>query len=221
MRRTGVVVIALFAGCGGGGGATGGGGGTASGGSSGAGGAGGEGLSGLSDAAVADANGGTLAAPDANPISPDGPASVVHDAGIPLDTAAAPLDAVAGADALATCGQAGTACAATAAGCCAGNACVNFPELGGSFCTAACVSGDGCKSGCCVPLKSGGSACAPASYCATCKKAGEEGCQFDRKPFMDGCSASPTARGIDGGQVNHPLGSLKPCAYRSHRACPR
>jgi hypothetical protein len=38
--------------------------------------------------------------------------------------------------------------------------------------------------------------------------------------FIDGCSAIPAAQGIDGAQVNHDLGSLKPCAYRSHRACP-
>ncbi len=30
-----------------------------------------------------------------------------------------------------------------------------------------------------------------------------------RKPFMDGCSASPTAQGIDGPQVKHDPGSLK------------
>jgi hypothetical protein len=41
-----------------------------------------------------------------------------------------------------------------------------------------------------------------------------------RNQFIDGCSAIPAAQGIDGAQVNHDLGSLKPCAYRSHRACP-
>ena len=43
---------------------------------------------------------------------------------------------------------------------------------------------------------------------------------FFRNQFIDGCSAIPAAQGIDGAQVNHDLGSLKPCAYRSHRACP-
>ena len=38
--------------------------------------------------------------------------------------------------------------------------------------------------------------------------------------FMDGCSASRTAQGIDGAQVNHDPGSLKPCADRNRRACP-
>ena len=203
MRRIGVVVIALFAGCGGGGGggATGGGGGTASGGSSGAGGVGGSGLSGLSDAAVADANGGMLAAPDGNAMSPDGPASVVRDGAIPPDAAGVLPDAVAGADAQATCGQGGTACGATAAACCAGNACVNFPELSGSFCTAVCVSGDGCISGCCVPLQSGGSVCAPASRCASCKKAGETGCQSDQDCCTGSACITETSGGVATGNV--------------------
>jgi len=38
--------------------------------------------------------------------------------------------------------------------------------------------------------------------------------------FIDGCSASPTAQGIDGAQVSHDPGSLKPCADRNHRVCP-
>ena len=40
------------------------------------------------------------------------------------------------------------------------------------------------------------------------------------KPFIDGCSANPTAQGIDGAQVNHDPGSLKPCADRNRKACP-
>jgi hypothetical protein len=195
MRRTGAVVIALFLGCGGGGGATGGGGGIASGGSSGAGGVGGSGLSSLSDAAAADANGGTLATPDGNPISPDGPASVVRDAAIPSDTAVAPPDAVAGADAQVTCGQAGIACGATAAACCAGTTCVTFPSLGGDFCTANCVSGDGCQSGCCVSLTTGRFVCAPSGNCATCKKAGETGCATD----SDCCAGSACITELSGG----------------------
>jgi hypothetical protein len=178
MRRIGAVVIALFLGCGGG--AAGGGGG-ASGGSAGAGGAGGAGISGLSDAAAA--------APDGNPMSPDGP------------TAVAPPDARTGTDTQGTCGLAGAACGATAATCCAGNTCVNFPELGGSFCTAACVSGDGCVSGCCVPLQSGGLVCAPASDCASCKKGGETGCQSDQDCCTGSACITETSGGVATGTV--------------------
>ena len=41
----------------------------------------------------------------------------------------------------------------------------------------------------------------------------------DGNPFMDGCSATPAARGIDGAQVNQDSGRLKPCADRKRRAC--
>jgi hypothetical protein len=42
----------------------------------------------------------------------------------------------------------------------------------------------------------------------------------DRKPFIDGCSAAPTAAGIAGARVNHDQGSLKPCANQNLRARP-
>ena len=39
-------------------------------------------------------------------------------------------------------------------------------------------------------------------------------------PFIDGCSATPAAQAIDGAQVNHDQGSLKPCADQNCRARP-
>jgi len=41
-----------------------------------------------------------------------------------------------------------------------------------------------------------------------------------RKPFIYGCSAAPRAAAMDGAQVNHDQGSLKPCADQVCRARP-
>jgi hypothetical protein len=62
------------------------------------------------------------------------------------------------------CAAAAEPCAGTS-DCCDGNTCVNFPDLGGSYCTAQCDTGNDCYSGCCAELESGGGACAPEDYC--------------------------------------------------------
>lgn len=98
-------------------------------------------------------------------------------------------------DAQPICGQAGTACALPGSPCCTGTTCVTFPDFGGDFCAADCTTGDGCNSGCCTGLVNGGAVCAPSSYCATCKKAGEEGCQSNG----DCCNGSACITELSGG----------------------
>lgn len=186
MRRSGVVAIILVLGCGGGGG---GGGGDSTkpvdaAGTGGAGGGGGGGGNGDanpgSDAPIVDSS--TPSGQDANSKLPDRPPSPdgasVADAVLD-STLVVQSDGGAGADAQPSCAQAGSSCATSPAVCCAGTTCTNFPDLGGSFCAANCTTGDGCNSGCCVPLEKGGGVCGASSYCATCKKAGQEGCVSD------------------------------------------
>jgi hypothetical protein len=45
------------------------------------------------------------------------------------------------------------------------NYCVNTGGSLGAICAIACTSDSECNSGCCAPLKSGGSVCAPATQC--------------------------------------------------------
>ena len=45
------------------------------------------------------------------------------------------------------------------------NYCVNTNSSLGTVCAIACTSGSACNSGCCAPLTTGGSVCAPASQC--------------------------------------------------------
>lgn len=45
------------------------------------------------------------------------------------------------------------------------NYCVNTGGSLGAICAIACTSDSECSSGCCAPLKSGGSVCAPATQC--------------------------------------------------------
>jgi hypothetical protein len=120
---------------------------------------------------------------DTSAATPDGPAlqpDLASGSASPADASGTPVDGATSADALAVCRQAGDSCAGAAASCCSGTTCVNFPELGGAFCSANCTTGGDCVSGCCAPLTSGsGSVCAPAARCAGCKKAGEENCQGD------------------------------------------
>jgi hypothetical protein len=92
------------------------------------------------------------------------------------------------------CSSAGGTCASNS--CCAGTTCVNVPELGGAFCAGICETGGDCVSGCCVALQNGGNACALASYCTTCKKAGQEGCVTD----VDCCMGAICIQETSGGQ---------------------
>jgi hypothetical protein len=47
------------------------------------------------------------------------------------------------------------------------NYCVNTGGSLGAICAIACTSGSECSSGCCAPLKDGGSVCAPSTACQT------------------------------------------------------
>ena len=85
----------------------------------------------------------------------------------------------------------------------------------GSTCTGSTLTTKTCDgAGACVARTP--TSCSPYVCAATGDVCGTK----KGNQFIDGCSAIPAAQGIDGAQVNHDLGSLKPCAYRSHRACP-
>jgi len=63
-----------------------------------------------------------------------------------------------------TCSSPGDSCLTTK--CCDGSMCVNDGKAMLTVCAAPCTAGTQCSSGCCVPDASGGSVCAPPSYCA-------------------------------------------------------
>jgi hypothetical protein len=141
-------------------------------------------------AAAPDAGGDAPRAPDS--ATPDAPPAA-SDAGAPLDSALADASPPADGGGGSMCVQAGSSCKTGA--CCAGTTCVEFPD--GDFCSANCAVGMDCVSGCCAPLKSGGAVCAPSSFCATCKKAGEENCQSN----ADCCAGALCISELSGGVV--------------------
>jgi hypothetical protein len=69
------------------------------------------------------------------------------------------------------------------------NYCVNTGTSLGAICAIACTSDSECKSGCCAPLKSGGSVCAPSSQCQTTCTGGD----------LDSCSKNSDCCGYASG----------------------